>query len=847
MTVNRPLAGSARSSGSIPRPIASRLGWLRRKLLAWVFVDGAAWLFWLALVVFAFDFGLDWLFRMDMAQRGVMLVLMIAAVGTMVFWRLVAPLRRVPTDDALILEVEQKHKELGESLISGAQFSRLGDDVTKQGVSMEMVHATIDAGTKAAERVSFGDTLNKSKFFVNLFLALVAMIGVGAGVACAAMNLGDMGLLARRNLLLSDEDWPRDIHIAIINPDWLGRPIAHGETWIQYVGIEKDSKKMPELVYVDRFGESSSTQQSHTAQLIESKDPEYLQFKESFDEYAQVYKVTVRGIDIEGDFQYQGRAIEPSEGFTFRNTEVTTDLYNVHVVEQPVMVKLAIEMTLPKYAGGTTHTIQPGQSPYFVKGSSLRLEGTSNKSLVRAKLQYVEQSYATSDDEGESSGPPSWPLEVSDSNRVTGFVPGADVRHGKYQIVLKDTDQVESNNPTTFTINIRPDRVPKVRAELHGISGMVIPKAMIPTTVKIKDDFAITKIDLAYRYRGDGQDAALGKGEIPFGGPQELMEQSSFASISMMSSWLIQGVAHPALAIAGSSQQFGAGAQRQFAFDGFDYYDIFDLEPLGIPPGVTLTFEIKAEDNDTLSGPNQGSSTEFLVLVVSEERLRTDLLRREKEQRQEFERLIKEQEDLHVELKALAAETRAGGVYDKKQRVLLRDGQRKQKVIGTNIAEISERLEMLLIEAENNRLEAEGSKFHRRLATGVILPMYALVERPRPSEDEEAEELPNIPSVEDGLHSVRQFDMQESFEARTQRLDEVVAEQEMILNIMRDIRDQMVKSESFQEAVQLLHELELLQKGVLDLTLDELDELLKRLFDEGGKAKPNSPSEPNNP
>jgi hypothetical protein len=304
----------------------------------------------------------------------------------------------------------------------------------------------------------------------------------------------------------------------------------------------------------------------------------------------------------------------------------------------------------------------------------------------------------------------------------------------------------------------------------------------------VKDDYAVTEVRLAYEWHGDDSDAAVETATLPFEQQKELFGKAEF-----------------------------------------DFDDVFDLQPLEIPTGVTLTFKAEAVDNDTISGPKTGQCPEFLVRVVTEEQLRTDLLRREKEQRQEFERLLNDQEVLLTEIQALAADTRDAGPFDKDQKDKIRDSQRRQKLIGTNIGTIARRLETFLVEAQNNRLEEEGGPFQRRLARRIIEPMSQLADS-------------DIPLAEDGLHKTRRLDTEApdrsaALAERAAALDEVIAKQQYIVDQMREILTHMVKAEGFQEAVNMLYELEKAQKGVFDLTTKELQELIKRILEQGGDAE----------
>src|SRR6185295_2757453 len=84
--------------------VSARLDRLRSQVTAWFWVDGLSRVLWLAIGLAAADLVLDWLFRMDRAQRAVMLVLMAGGLGWLAQRRLFRPLSATMSDDALALE-----------------------------------------------------------------------------------------------------------------------------------------------------------------------------------------------------------------------------------------------------------------------------------------------------------------------------------------------------------------------------------------------------------------------------------------------------------------------------------------------------------------------------------------------------------------------------------------------------------------------------------------------------------------------------------------------------------------------------------------------------------------------
>ncbi|HEX5103281.1 MAG TPA: hypothetical protein VFV87_05695, partial [Pirellulaceae bacterium] len=445
--------------------------------------------------------------------------------------------------------------------------------------------------------------------------------------------------------------------------------------------------------------------------------------------------------------------IEPFE-FRARGGDAVTEWVRVELVEQPAVESLKLVVTPPKYASNKPEELPPGKGPYYVlKGSSLAIEGTANKPLVQAELLV----------EGKRL-----PLKIADKLRFSGQISAADLAPGQYTIELKDELGLTSRRPTTFGLRTRIDREPRVRVKLIGVSGMVVPQARVPFTCRVTDDFGLTSADVAYRWKGDDLTQPDGEGKLTFEQVKDLL------------------------------------GKADLSFD-----DVIELEPLQIPTGTGLSFRFESADNDDISGPNIGRSSEFLLRIVTEEELRTDLLRREKEQRQEFERLLKNQEDLVTDSRALEAGTKGQAGLAPPQKDQLIQYHKRQKLVGQNTGAIAERMFSIVIEVQNNRLEEDGGRLQTRLLKEIIEPMRVVVEE-------------MIPQAQSGLESVRR--LADDAAARDAALAETIAQQTEIAAKMKEILEHMVKSEGFQEAVNLLYEIQKAQTDVHEQTNKERQE-----------------------
>jgi hypothetical protein len=722
----------------IPAPVAEKLKVLRRRLLGWLVVDGLAQVLLVVLGLIAADFLLDRLFEMDRPQRVVMLLLVLIGLAAIVWRSLVRPLMSIPSDDALCLRVEDKHKGLGESLISAVQLSRV-TDLERTGASPVLVRASIDRGVEKARPLDFSDVLDTTRFKRSTALLVGSLLALGI-IAIAVGNSRAMSIWFNRNVMLGDATWPQDVYLVVrdVGPDNT-LTLARGQDARKIVEVTRESKTIPEEVYVDF--QPSRGRQSQLLNAVSKRE------------------FALELPNVMEEFQFRARA-----------GRARTEWISIKLVEQPAVEELSLSATPPEYTMAKPQVLPVGRGPYYLlKGSRLKIAGVANKPLAQATLRIMEQTREIA----------SHPLSIKAGDRFSLELSPEQTLPGAYEIHLTDTLGFNSKRPTVFTIRQRADRAPRVRASLVGVRGMVVPRAVLPYQCQASDDYRVTAARLRFQTRPDDAEAQPLSGEQPF----------------------------PEIA--------GKLPAKEIEFSGE-----WALESLNIPVGSSLSFRFEADDNDNVSGPNVGQSPEFLVRVVTEEQLRADLLRREKEQRQEFERLLKQQEDLLTETRALEAAAAEAADLALPQRQKLMQIQRDQKLLGANVLAIAERLADNIAEIRNNRLEEEGGPLVARLTEKIIQPMREIGEI-------------GSPEAQLGLDKARRLAAEQA--ERQQALGEAATKQDENVVAMREILLHMVKTEGYQEAVNMLYEIEKSQRGVHDLTDKEEKERIQKILEESGK------------
>ena len=402
----------------------------------------------------------------------------------------------------------------------------------------------------------------------------------------------------------------------------------------------------------------------------------------------------------------------------------------------------------------------------------------TNKSLETANLKLGEDVF---------------PMAMTGDDKRFGLtIAGDQLRGGEYEFVLVDTAGLSSTRRSKFKITIKEDDVPKVRASLLGISGLVSARAILPTSYQAADSYGLTQLSFDSNWKtGADEDTPMQREQVF----SELGRQADGTPIRQVK----------------------------------DYAEL-DLIPYKLTQGTSFRFTVAARDNHP-GVANLGRSQEFLLRVVSDEELRADLLRREIEQRKAFDdQGYQVQMALMTEVQTIAVRKREPGMsqedFDSQREAALISLIRKQKGVGTAMDRIANRFEEFLVEVTNNRLhEAENQlapdqRIETRFDERIIQPIRRL-----------DSELVSLASrhLDNSRRAVRdQNDLD-------QAVDQAVNVQSQIIDEMKKILSAMADSESFQEVINDFLEVKKNQadiKGGIKNRLKPKDDIFEKDDDE---------------
>lgn len=445
---------AAEKEPMVGRALPSLLGEVRRKIRAYVALEGlgatlatAGLGLWVAL-------GIDWVFEPSRAVRLAMLVA-VGMVTLVVFSRrfLGRVFARLP-NRTLALIVERRYRQLNESLLTAVEL----DPASLSASGRAMLADT----RRQAERISASahvaglfDTRPRNRALVGALLT-AATIGTFALVSPALFDLGYRRLTAQ-----TDDMWPRRTHLTIVGFDSGEKVIAQGGE-VELIVRADATKDMPSEVYI-RYRTDDGVRDE---QIMEREGVA----RPNVDLYQQ-YKLTFRGLSSSMTMEVRGGDAR------IRNLRV-------RVVERP-QVKLRLICKYPSYTGRADGEIDVTGSVPLPQGTIVAAMATANKPLRSVTVTLPDGSGGTKAvrfDLRREGGPKTeFQFEVGRLMTDTVAV-----------VQLHDEDGLE--NQALLTLLPQIDNPPAVAVQRRGLEPVVTPQAQVLFAGRVSDDYGVAKL-----------------------------------------------------------------------------------------------------------------------------------------------------------------------------------------------------------------------------------------------------------------------------------------------------------------------------------------------------------------
>ena len=186
-------------------------------------------------------------------------------------------------------------------------------------------------------------------------------------------------------------------------------------------------------------------------------------------------------VDSLGRFIHQENNLRLPFRYRAVSGSVTSDWYDVAVIDRPVLRNLQITLHPPPYSELPTEELPPGT------GNITALQGTSAHIRIRSSIP----------------GTRAWLSLDSDSDDVIlDDLTGTIMVHDEisYRILLESSSGVRNLDPITYSITPLYDRYPSIELISPDPRADMDFELLVPLTIRVQDDFGFSRFTLSWRH-----------------------------------------------------------------------------------------------------------------------------------------------------------------------------------------------------------------------------------------------------------------------------------------------------------------------------------------------------------
>ena len=425
------------------------------------------------IAILAGEIIVDFLMPLPSSVRTVLLIGVIGAVGYLMYKYLIQPLRAQLTLREVALNVEQKHPDLEDRLVSALQF---GERETDDPIEAHLLQRLVaDAAGRAGE-INFTATIDKSKKRKHVGIAFAA------GACCLLLALifpAETNITLHRILAPWEQTAPILTTKLIVDPG--NARILRGQSLAINVEVTGKSTDKVRLFYAELYPSTDTVSQREVA-----------------NERSGERQIDMVEIGLEKPrFGYEIFNINENMEYYVVANETESEHYTVEVFDTPKITGIEAAYTYPEYTKLKPIVQQGDGNLRAVVGSEAEIRITTNKAIQSAALTL------------ERKEP--HPMMISDGRTLAATL---DIlEDGQYSVELLCVDGFKNQTPIEYTITALADEPPQIVITEPGRDIKATKLEEVQVVAEATDDYGVQTIVLKY---GIGSDE-----------PQELMMETA--------------------------------------------------------------------------------------------------------------------------------------------------------------------------------------------------------------------------------------------------------------------------------------------------------------------------------
>ena len=391
----------------------------------------------------------DLLMPLPGSVRLVLLIGVIGAVGYLLYRYLIQPLRVKLTPHDVALNVERRHQDLEDRLVSALQF---GEVETDDPIKSHLLQRLVTDAVERTEGIDFRATVDKSKKRKHVSIAVAAL----AGWALIAL-IFPVELNTSLNRLLSPWEKTEPVYTTKLTVEPGNARILRGRSLAINLEVTGKAADKARLVY---------TKGDPTTDM-------------------ELQQQEIDMVRIEGEkrkFGYELFNINENMEYYVTANGTESERYTVEVFDMPKVTAIEIAYTYPEYTK-LKPIIQQGEGNIrAVAGSQAEVRITTNKAIQSATLTVDAQD--------------SVPMLISDARTLTTTLNV--INDGKYTVKLLCVDGFNNQTPIEYTITAIPDEPPEVVIKEPGRDIKATKLEEVRILAEATDDYGVENMTLKY-------------------------------------------------------------------------------------------------------------------------------------------------------------------------------------------------------------------------------------------------------------------------------------------------------------------------------------------------------------
>lgn len=339
------------------------------------------------------------------------------------------------------------------------------------------------------------------------------------------------------------------------------------------------------------------------------------------------------------------QSINRSLQYYISTKNVNSQQYNITIGHDPLVNSFQLQINYPEYtqlpAKIYDQNIGDIQALY---GSGVVFSGSSNKSLSDANLVFEDLEPVK--------------LAIQEDTMIKGsfIAKQAD----RYNIQILDTDNLTNADPLIYTLDIYKDTPPQVAIIDPGEDTVLDDDMLVELKVESTDDYAIQAVELVYAIQKENStDQTITLKRIP--SDTSPLQSSIFLAYT------------------------------------------WDIDPIGLFPGESISYYVQAIDTDNVSGPNIGKSRTYILRFPTLDELYEELSADQETEQTDIDELFEEQTE------ATGAIDRILDKIRKFKQFSITDKRQMQQVIETQ-KDIEQKANELLSKMQQTASEMEKNQ-----------------------------------------------------------------------------------------------------------------------------------------